>query len=141
MKSCGESFAGLVVRADLVEKFVIKKCPEKHSGRGRALINYNKRNGAKRFEIVRITAPDGRYVRAAVVGHYDDANFIKLDYDMRDLLGVNLDQEIDLEVRRCGLIDSFLWYVLARDPMIKIPARLTIVSLFLGILSVFLTFF
>ena len=131
-------FPGLLILADKTHSFVVKKCPEKHSGRYRALINFARRDGAKRFEIVQITSTTGKSVRAACIGHYQAPNIIKLDYDLRSALGVQLEQEVILEIKKCGFLGALFWYLSARDPMIRVPAVLAAISVGLGMLSVVL---
>ena len=118
--------------------FRVKRCPEKHTGQGRALINYKKRDGTRRFQIVRLTAPRGRYAYAAVVGHYDEEDIIKLDYDLRKTLGVEIGKKVDIEVKKCRLLGIIRWYLTVPDPLIRVPAYLALVSTVLGLISVVL---
>lgn len=120
--------------------FSVKRAPEKHSGNGRVLVNFQRRDRAKRFDVVRIVAPSGRQAYAAVVGHYDAPNIIKMDYDLRTTLGLAVDQEIDLEITRCWLPGTIRWYLTVRDPLIRVPAALAALSVVLGALSLFLSF-
>lgn len=121
---------------DKTHSFVVSKCPDKHTGQGRALINYNKRDGTKRFQIVRLTGPGGRFAYAAVVGHYDKEHIIKLDHDLRKALGVEVGQKVEMEVKKCRLLGILRWYLTVPDPLIRVPAYLALVSTVLGLLSV-----
>lgn len=131
-------FPGLIIMSSKSYLFVVKKCPDKHAGKYRALINYRRRDGARRFEIVRITTPAGKSVRAACIGHYDAPNVIKIDYDLRAALDLKPDEETPLEIVKCGLFGSLLWYLSAQDPIIRVPAVLAAISVGLGLLSVVL---
>jgi hypothetical protein len=133
-----EAFPGMIVNQQRVNRFVVQKCPGKHAGRVRVLVNYKKRDGAKRFQIVKILAPTGKSAHAAVIGHYEDPNHIFMDYDLRDELGLVVSQEVQLEIKKCGLPGAVYWYMTDRDPMVRIPAILAIVSLCLGVLGLFL---
>jgi len=119
--------------------FIVKQAPENHVGNGRVLINFQRRDGAKRFEIVRVVAASGRQGFAAAVGHYDDPDIIMMDYDLRATLGVNVGETIPLEVTRCGVAGTLRWYLTVRDPIIRVPAVLGAISFFLGIISLLLT--
>lgn len=115
--------------------FIVRKAPEKHTGNGRVLINYQLRDNARRFEVVRIVAPSGKQAFAAVIGHYDKPDVIKMDYDLRTTLGLKENEQTPLEITRCRLPGTIWWYLTARDPLIRVPAILAAVSIFLGILS------
>lgn len=133
-------FPGLIVDRKQVNLFIVKGCPEKHTGQGRALINYKKRDGTKRFQIVRLMAPGGLVAYAAVVGHYDDERVIKLDYDLRTTLGLKLEQEAEIEVRKCRLLGILRWYLTVPDPLVRVPAYLALLSTVLGVVSIVLAF-
>lgn len=133
-----DNFPGIIVDRTNTHSFTVGKCPEKHAGQGRALVNYNRRDRTKRFQIVRLTAPRGRYAYAAIVGHNDPEHIIKLDYDLRKTLGVELDQRVEIEVKKCRLLGILRWYLTVPDPLIRVPAYLAMVSTCLGFISLFL---
>jgi hypothetical protein len=118
--------------------FLVVKCPEKHTGQGRALINYKRRDGTKRFQIVRLMAPGGLTAYAAVVGHHDKEDIIKLDYDLRKTLGLKIGQNAQIEVKKCRLLGIIRWYLTVPDPLIRVPAYLALVSTALGLVSLVL---
>lgn len=130
-----DNFPGIIMDRDKTHSFEVKMCPEKHTGQGRALINYKKRDGTKRFQIVRLMAPRGRYAYATVVGHYDRDNVIKLDYDLRKTLGVDIGQEVEIEVKKCRLLGIIRWYLTVPDPLVRVPAYLALISTILGLTS------
>ncbi|KPA20248.1 hypothetical protein shim_32360 [Shimia sp. SK013] len=136
MGNVPDFFPGVIVKHDKTYRFTVKKCPDKHAGRGRALINYKRRDGTKRFQIVRLTAPEGLTAYAAVVGHYDDESIIKLDYDLRKHLNLKAEQEALIEVVKCGPISILYWYLTVSDPLIRVSACLALVSLALGVVSI-----
>lgn len=121
-----------------VYSFKIMKCPESHAGSGRALINYERRDGTKRFEVVKLLTPSGNFAYAAVVGHWDDPSYMKLDYDLRKILGVELNQYVEIEVTKCGFFGTLKWYLSVADPIVRTSAFLAVLSLGLGVLSLFL---
>jgi hypothetical protein len=133
-----EAFPGMIVNQQRVHLFVVQKCPSKHAGRGRVLVNYKKRDGAKRFQIVKILSPTGKSAHAAVIGHYKDPRYIFMDYDLRNELGLAVSQEVQLELKKCGFLGAVYWYMTVRDPIVRIPAILAIISLCLGVLGLFL---
>lgn len=133
-----DNFPGIIVDRNNTHSFIVKSCPEKHTGQGRALINYKKRDGSRRFQIVRLTAPRGRYVYATVVGHHDEEYVIKLDYDLRKTLGVAIGQKVEIEVKKCRLLGIIRWYLTVPDPLIRVPAYLALVSTVLGLISIVL---
>jgi len=133
-----DNFPGIILNCANTHSFTIGRCPEKHTGQGRALINYKKRDRTKRFQIVRLTAPQGRCAYAAVVGHYDPEYIIKLDYDLRKTLGVEVGQKVEIEVKKCRLLGILRWYLTVPDPLIRVPAYLALVSTILGFISLVL---
>ncbi|MFP1632335.1 hypothetical protein ACLB6G_11395 [Zhengella sp. ZM62] len=132
-------FPGLIVEHRRTSNFIVKPAPEKHAGLGRVLINYQRRDNAKRFQIVRIVSENGRQAYAAAIGHYDDPSYIKMDHDLRVALNLNIDDNVQLEITKTGIIGSYIWYIMARDPAIRIPAILASISVILGVLSIYLS--
>lgn len=131
-------FPGIIVDRKNIYPFLVGRCPENHTGQGRALINYKRRDGTKRFQIVRLMAPGGLVAYAAVVGHYDDERIIKLDYDLRKTLGFKIGQEAQIEVKKCRLLGMIRWYLTVPDPLVRVPAYLALVSTMLGLISLVL---
>jgi hypothetical protein len=123
-----------------MHNFVVRKAPEKHTGNGRVLINYLRRDNARRFEVVHIVTPSGKQAFAAVIGHYDEPDMIKMDYDLRTTLGLKENEQTPLEITRCRLPGTIWWYLTVRDPLIRVPAILAAVSVILGVLSLALAF-
>lgn len=140
MLNINEQFPGLIVDEAKTHKFIVRPCPRKHASKGRVLINFNRRDGAKRIEIVKLTTPSGKMAYAAGNGHWDDAETIKMDYDLRVELGLYLDQEIAIEVRRCGFFGTLWWYLTVPDPLVRIPAFLATLSVSLGLLGAMIAF-
>jgi hypothetical protein len=133
-------FPGLVVNEENTSVFRIAQAPDKHTGKGRVLVNYERRDGAKRYEIVRITTPRGRSAYAAAIGHYRPADVIMMDHDLRVALNLNAGDVTALEITRCGLPGTIWWYLSTRDPLIRVPAFLAVISVALGALSIVLAF-
>ena len=130
--------SGIIMRDSNTHEFRVTRAPEKHAGKGRVLINYKRRDNAKRFEVVRIVTPTGLHASAAVIGHYDDPTLIKMDYDLRDVLGLREEEVVRLEITKTGFIGTVWWYLTVRDPLVRVPAILAVWSVAFGILSIFL---
>jgi hypothetical protein len=109
------SFPGLVVDEPRIHVFTIRMAPEKHSGNGRVLINYKRRDNAKRFEVVRIVAPSGRQAFAAVIGHYGAPEVIKMEGEVlgikgarQMIIGRNMGFDDKIKTLRT-LVNSFIY--------------------------------
>lgn len=129
-------FPGLIVDLENAHSFQVKKCPEKHAGEGRVLINYKKRNGARRFQVVRLMTEGGHTAYAAVVGHYENDDVIMMDYDLRTALNVKLGDRLTIEVKKCRILGLLRWYLTVPDPLIRVSAYLAVLSTGLGLLSI-----
>ncbi len=132
-------FPGFIVKEENTHNFVVKRAPREHAGRGRILVNYQKRDNAKRFEIVKILTQSGKTALAAVIGHYKDPKFVYMDYDLRNKLGLSTEQETYLEITKAGLLATVSWHLEAKDPMVRTPAVLAVISVGLGVLSIVLS--
>ncbi|WP_380056122.1 hypothetical protein ACFE33_01820 [Falsihalocynthiibacter sp. SS001] len=132
-------FTGIIVKNEKCHKFTIKSCPDKHSGLGRVLVHFKRRDNSKRFQIVRILTPKGKAAYAAVIGHYESPDYIKMDYDLRDELGLSVGETTLLEIKRCGPFETVYWYLTARDPLIKVPAVLALTSVGMGVVSLIIS--
>jgi hypothetical protein len=138
MKSANKlqnDFSGLIVDRERTHLFFVTKCPERHAGLGRALIHHSKRDRTKRFDVVRLAAANGHSTYAAVVGHRDNEKVIKLDYDLREALGLDVGECARIEVTKCSMLGTLWWYLTVPDPLVRVPAFLACVSLVLGVLS------
>lgn len=114
------------------------------SGLNRVGIHSGQRDGAKRFQVVKITqCTNGRFVLAAVTGlsakfHEQD---LRLDRDLRKELGVSLDKEFHLEIRKMSWIGTIWWYLSGTDPVFRISAQLALLSVVLSLLSLSIAVF
>jgi hypothetical protein len=112
----------------------------RNKGKKRVLLHRDYRDEAHRHQIVKLTVPSGRFVLLEVIGREEkDKNLIGLDRDDRDHLGVELGQDVRIDVTKCGLLGTVIWYVTNNDPSIRISAILAVLSVSLGILGVLLS--
>lgn len=102
-------------------------------------LNHTHRNGVKRWEIAKIINNEKSSLSSLVMllGH-DEKNAVFMAYDTRVELGVDEDIELDFSIEKAGLWDRFNWYTSNRDPMVRIPAKLAVLSFGLGVLGVLL---
>lgn len=131
------------MREDCCHTFEVQALDLRNAGKGRAAVHYCKRDKAKRFQILKVLRCDtGAFVLAAAIGvrKNDPDDRIRLDMDLRDALGVELGKRVRLEVTKCGLLGTLVWFVTVRDPVVRVSAWLAVVSLSLGILSILLSF-
>lgn len=82
----------------------------------------------------------GKTAYVVALGHEDQPDVIKLDYDLRMMLGLQPDQTIRIEVKKCGWFGTFRWYLSARDPQVRVSAWLAIISVALGLFGIILAF-
>ncbi len=135
--------SGLIMRDDCCHTFQIHEMHLRHSGLSRAALHYERRDKAKRFQIVRIMRCDnGLFIHAAVLGlgAGEPKNRIRLDRDLRELLGVELGASCQLEVTKCGWLRTLAWFLTVRDPMVRVSAWLAAISIILGIMGIVLSF-
>lgn len=66
---------------------------------------------------------------------------IFIDERTRNLLGVRLDEEVDLSIKRVRFPGQFRWAWNASDPAYRIAARLSLLSVFLGFIGLILGLF
>ncbi|GHB31276.1 hypothetical protein GCM10007094_19740 [Pseudovibrio japonicus] len=99
-------------------KFHVKVMPLKHSGSGRVMIKYNRRDGAQENERVIITKNKKARCTAVVWGHEEAEDVIKLDVDLLTKLDLNEGDEVYLWVDRAsfrGRLKSYvyegLWFL------------------------------
>lgn len=119
---------------DMVE-LVVK--PAQYSDTGRELIRVHKRdrNSINRYDIASVKCEDtGKEIRVLCLGH-DEPGQIWMDIDLRQAFGVEANSQYRFQFRKSKLWDKLCWYLGARDPAIRIPAKLATGSLILGVIS------
>ena len=67
-----------------------------------------------------------------LLGHNDDKS-IFMDFDVREDLKIDKDEELDFSVQKVSWPGKLQWYLQTKDPMIHIPAYLAVISLALSI--------
>lgn len=66
---------------------------------------------------------NGKYIFAEVIGvEQCKKGSIGLDLNDRELLGLGVEDNIPIEVRKCGLLGQTKWFVSNNDPSIRIAA-------------------
>lgn len=118
-------------------EFEVAEALQRDVGRDRVRIHYSRRDGAKRFVILRLQG-NGTTALVSALGHESDVNIIRMDYDLRSMFGVNKGEKIRLKVSRAGLRGKLCWYLSATDPAVHIPAWLATLSVCLGAIGVVL---
>lgn len=61
--------------------------------------------------------------------------YVRMDEKLRDLLGIKLHDHVDLAFEPCSWFGQFMWAWSSSNPSYRISARIALVSLFLGLLS------
>lgn len=132
---------GIICKEDCCHKFEIQKIDLRNAGKGRIAVSGKKRDGAKRFQIVRVSRCDtGERVYAAPIGvRPGECTVVKLDLDMRQLLNLDVGQKVRLQITKATIFGSVWWFLTQRDPAIRVSAWLALTSVFLGLLGVLLS--
>lgn len=131
------------MREDCCHIFHVHEMHLNHSGLSRVALHNERRDKAKRFQIVRIMRCDnGAFIHAAVLGlrSKEPKNRIRLDRDLRDILGVRTNNCYQLEVTKCGWLRTLAWFLTVRDPVVRVSAWLAAISVGLGFLGIVLSF-
>lgn len=135
--------SGLILSDKKCHDLKVEKLDLRNTGKGRAGIHVSNRDGAGRFQIVKLTRCDnGLHVLAAVIGlnKSSPSNVIRLDRDLRNALGVDQSEDtVRLEIKRVGLPSTLWWFLTVRDPAVRVSAWLALTSVALGFLSVVLS--
>jgi hypothetical protein len=132
-------FPGLILMGQ-ISTLKIGPSDNRNKGKKRVLLHGAYRDGAKRHQIVKLTVPSGRFVLLEVIGRdEEDKDLIGLDRDDREHLGVRLGDSIRIDVTKCGLLGTVVWFLTNNDPSIRISAILAVLSVSLGILGVLLS--
>jgi hypothetical protein len=128
---------GLILNLNKVHNLKVTKFDLRNSGLGRVGLHGCERDGANRFQIVRITnCTNGRFIDAAVIGVTESQKrCIRLDIDARKDLDVSENKNYDLEIRKANPAQILWWYLTTRDPYLRISSILALISTLLGFWS------
>jgi len=63
---------------------------------------------------------------------------VRMDERLRNMLGVSLGDEVELVLKRVGLWGQFWWAWNASDPAYRVMARVSLLSVGLAVLALFL---
>lgn len=118
--------------------FTIEKLPAEDLYRGRVRIDHTRRDGAKRFDIIKVTNGD-KVAYVCAMGHQLVADKLLIDFDTRELLGLRIGDQVELEVKKSGWLGNLVWYLKASDPVVRVPAWLTIWSFLLAFIGIVLS--
>jgi hypothetical protein len=102
-------------------------------------IHESRRGGRRAGRVYRIKI--GRRTKHAVVRGLKDeqAGWIRLDEALRDKLGVKPGDMVDPKLSRAGLFGWLAYMINASEPAVRAASWISIVSLGLGVLSIFLS--
>ncbi|NSL21750.1 hypothetical protein [Agrobacterium tumefaciens] len=99
-------------------------------------LNYQDRDARKfpRWCVAKLTCGErSRYV--VVLGQDNNPGYIELDFDHRNYFGVEKDDKRIFKLKRAGLWGNIVYMLTAHDPMLRLPAIISVVSFFLGVVS------
>lgn len=87
-----------------------------------------------RWSVARLEC-NGKCKYVVVLGHENAENIIQLDIDHRFAFGVEKNSEAVFELTPAGFWGNIRYLLGAHDPMLRLPAWISIVSFFLGMVS------
>jgi len=93
--------------------------------------------------VCKITLPTGKKVFAIIRGMRDagvpvEKPIAKMDERLRNRLGLQVGDRVELRLKKVGTIGEFRWAWSASDPAYRAMARMALLSLTLAVLSVIL---
>lgn len=90
------------------------------------------RPGTRAGDVIKLTVA-GRSARAIARGAPKNSkNTLHIDLRTRETLGVKLNQAVDVQIEKSGLIGEVLWALRASNAMPRVAARLAVLSVALG---------
>jgi len=110
---------------------MVKHADDDEAGKDIARISkMNRPSNVSRHDIIHICAND-KSVLVKVLGLNTDG-IIKIDLDIRERLGLTVDNSYNFHFERANFWHQSLWQWSATDPAVRIPARIAAISLVLG---------
>ncbi|WP_276651735.1 hypothetical protein [Thalassospira lucentensis] len=123
----------IYTKDSVVPKLQIKGIERHEWGISRVRLHISHRNGADRYDVAKITNKlNSCSTLVILLGHNDDKS-IFMDFDVREDLKIDKDEELDFSVQKVSWPGKLQWYLQTKDPMIHIPAYLAVISLALSI--------
>ncbi|SEN29220.1 hypothetical protein SAMN04488103_104118 [Gemmobacter aquatilis] len=120
-------------------EYTVKRLPIAEVGRWRARLAESARQGQKRHKLLKLTTMGGKKTYVIGLGHELGQDIVQIDYDVRQELGELLvGERVSLKVEPANWFEANRWYLCHRDPYVWIPARLSAISLFVGIIGLLL---
>lgn len=115
---------------------VVKGIPANDGRSDLVRIHYKARSEEvfPRWSVARLSC-NGKRRYVVVLGHEEAENVIQMDIDHRFAFGVEKNETAEFELRRAGFWGNIRYLLGAHDPMLRLPAWISIVSFFLGMLS------
>lgn len=128
---------------------MVVRLPDADSGMQHSIVRFNnrrldsKRQDPERFHrrepVVIINPQNGakvlRYAMGTPGGLSVCRDWIAIDYDGVDALGVRYKEEVSLTVRRAKLLEIYAWFWSHADLSIRIAIRMGLVGVGLGLLG------
>jgi|GEM_PF-1807550 len=115
---------------------VVKGIPA-NDGRSDLVRIHYKARGEERFprwSVGRLTC-NGKSRYVVILGHEEAEDVIQMDIDHRFAFGVEKNAVANFELKRAGILGNMRYLLSAHDPMLRLPAWISLVSFFLGMLS------
>lgn len=93
-------------------------------------------------EIARITVREtGKSIYVILRGNKNGEKTIKIEEYLRNRLGVDLNTKYEFYFKKAGIFGSYLFAWNATEVGYRISARIALISLLLGIISLFISIF
>ncbi|WP_105436396.1 hypothetical protein [Neorhizobium tomejilense] len=94
------------------------------------------RKAFPRWSVAKLTC-NGISKRVVVLGH-DEVNdkIIMLDFDQREDFRLKVGEEEEFSLDRVGPCGTVLYLLQARDPMLRLPAIISVISFLVGVLPI-----
>lgn len=122
-------------------KLPVRSLPTNDAGRLLIRLNVKYRTGISRYGIAELTnIQESRSLKVLVLGH-DDDGAIYMPYDIRVALGVAKGTDLEFSIKKVGWMGKIPWLLKTPDPAVHVPAWLALISVFLGLLGVFISLF
>jgi hypothetical protein len=102
-----------------------------------ARIHISLRSGIRRGGLARIAVNGGRSEILAVRGiEREKRDFIRLDFEVRDRLGVRLDHEYDFSIQPTSPFEQITWACRSSEPALRVATWIAIWSAVLGVIGI-----
>ncbi|MHC3940209.1 hypothetical protein [Paenochrobactrum sp. BZR 201-1] len=118
-------------------KFLVKGLGSSDTSQDIVRIHYYNRKGIPRHSVIELEF-NGRKKNVVVLGHDENPSEILMDIDLREYFGIERDTHCEFEFARAGFLGKIKYLINATSPATFIPAWISVLSLFLGVVGAFL---